>query len=354
MKSESILLNGKVFNRDNIFELELNEESTKAWKNDIYQFLKNWFDASESIFTSTSGSTGIPKEIELSKSVLRNSARMTNDFFGLDETKSALLCLPASYIAGKMMLVRAILGSYNLITVEPEANPFKKVLEPIDFTAITPYQLHHSAETLKNRSVKNIIVGGGHVNTGLEEIAAGISASMYETYGMTETASHIALRCFNGTKKSEFFRVLEGVEIRKDERNCLVIKASHLLENEIITNDIVELKGSTEFRWLGRADSVINTAGIKVFPEQLEKKLEKIIQQPFFVSSVPDNILENKIVLVIESERFSNQKENDLRDNIEQLLNKFELPKLILYTPNFERSSSNKILKSQTIWKIMA
>jgi O-succinylbenzoic acid--CoA ligase len=201
--------------------------------------------------------------------------------------------------------------------------------------------------------IKNIIVGGGHVNSKLEELAANIPATMYETYGMTETASHIALRCFNGTKKSEYFRVLDDVKIHQDHRNCLVIKAAHLHEKEIITNDSVEMNGSSEFRWLGRADSVINTGGIKVFPEQVEKKLEKIIHQPFFIFSVPDIILENKIILVIESDVFSKEKENELLKAIKQLISKFEAPKMIVYIPNFERSASNKILRLQTTRKIM-
>ena len=171
--------------------------------------------------------------------------------------------MPASYIAGKMMLVRAIVGGFNLLTVEPKANPFENLNVAIDFTAITPYQLTHSIETLHSKTIRNIIVGGGQVNAKLEALAADIPTSMYETYGMTETASHIALRRFNGPEKSDYFTVLDSVSIRQDKRKCLLIQAPHLAENELITNDIVELKGKKEFRWLGRADSVINSGGIK-------------------------------------------------------------------------------------------
>ena len=350
--SETIKLNGEIFNRENIAGLKTNYESTNSWKSVVYDFLVNWFDDSDFIVSHTSGSTGTPKEIRLTKTAMRNSARMTNAFFGLDATKTVLLCMPASYIAGKMMLVRAIVGGFNLIVVEPKANPFENIDFPIDFTAITPYQLNHSVKTLKTKMVQNIIVGGGHVNAKLEALAAEIPASMYETYGMTETASHIALRCFNGNQKSDYFTVLNGVSIRQDERACLVISASHLADNELTTNDIVELKDSKSFRWLGRVDSVINSGAVKIFPEQLEKKLETFISSNFFITSIPDDLLENKVVLVIESDEFTSEKTSELTTFFEGNLSRYEIPKQIIYLPAFIYSESNKILRKETLSSI--
>ena len=346
MNNESVILNGKLFNATNIEESSAEPDS---WQKEIYCFLLNWFDNSDCIISHTSGSTGIPKEISLSKEAMRNSARMTNAFFGLDETKAALLCMPANYIAGKMMLVRALVGGFNLLTVEPKANPFENLNVAIDFTAITPYQLSHSVESLKTKTVRNIIVGGGQVNARLEALAADIPASMYETYGMTETASHIALRRFNGSEKSDYFTVLDGVSIHQDERSCLLICAPYLAENELITNDIVELKGKQEFRWVGRADTVINSGGIKIYPEQLEKKLEKIIQPNFFIASIPDELLGNKVVLLIESEGFTSAQESELNSFLKSNFSRYEIPKQIFYLPTFIYSESNKILRNNTL-----
>ena len=143
MNQETIQINGSIFSKDNFEQLKKNDEAPDSWENAIFLFLKNWFDDTDFVTTHTSGSTGIPKEIRLAKTAMRNSARMTNTFFGLDEKKTALLCLPASYIAGKMMLVRAITGGFNLVTTAPKANPFEQLKMQIDFTAITPYQLHY-------------------------------------------------------------------------------------------------------------------------------------------------------------------------------------------------------------------
>ncbi len=342
---ETIIINGKKYQKENLPAFLDNSGETESRKQ-IFDFLIDWFDASDVIITRTSGSTGEPKEIRLTKQAMRNSARMTNAFFGLDSSKTALLCLPASYIAGKMMLIRAIVGGFNLITVEPKANPFENLQKAIDFTAITPYQLSYSTEALKTLPVKNIIVGGGHVNHKLEKLAERIPANLYETYGMTETASHIALRQFNG-EKSEYFSILEGVSIRQDERGCLIIKAPHLTENELITNDIVEMKDEKSFKWLGRADSVINSGGVKIFPEQIEKKLETVINNPFFVASLPDDTLGEKVILVIEG------PEENYSDKLPAILGKYEMPKEIFFSRGFQYSISNKILKKETIETIL-
>jgi len=248
-----------------------------------------------------------------------------------------------------MMLVRALTGGFNLITVEPNANPFSNLNQKIDFTAVTPYQLFHSVESLKNLQVKHIIVGGNSVSSRLEEIAQEISSLLYETYGMTETSSHIALRQFNGLGKSEYFTILKGVNIGQDKRNCLVINAPHLLEKEISTNDIVELIGTKTFRWLGRADNVINSGGVKIHPEQVEKKIEGSIQNQFFISSLPDQLLDQKVVIVIESEQIPEKEIASLQLIFEQKLHKFEVPKKIICLKNFSYSPSNKILRKDTL-----
>ena len=353
MNKDTIKLNGIPFDKQNLGLLKDSSEPDDSWKNSIYYFLLNWFDETGFIHAKTSGSTGKPKSIRLSKTSMVNSALMTNQFFDLSEQSVCLLCLPAAYIAGKMILVRAIVSGFNLITVEPSANPFLKLQTAIDFTAITPYQLFHSAETLQKTQILKMIVGGGPVTSKLEALSENIPAELYETYGMTETCSHIALRRFNGKDKSEYFTVLKGVTIRLDERECLAIHAPHLLKEEIQTNDMVELKGTTSFKWLGRADSTINSGGIKIHPQQVEKQLEGIISSGYFISSIPDDVFENKVVLVIESEPYTTQQEEKLRFLLENILTKYENPRQIFYVPAFVYSESHKVLRKPTLQKAL-
>lgn len=348
---QTIKLNGESYNRQNLDELRISNEPDDSWRNAIHHFLTEWFDDNEFITAQTSGSTGKPKSIRLSKTSMENSALMTNRFFGLTPKNTALLCLPVLYIAGKMMLVRALVGGFNLLTVAPAANPFEEINTTIDFTAITPYQFQHSANTLRHKAVGKIIVGGSQLTLQLQQLAETIPAELYETYGMTETCSHIALRRINGTEQSDYFTILEGVSIRQDDRGCLIIEALHLLEAEIITNDVVELIDEQSFRWLGRADSTINSGGIKIHPEQVEKKLQKLILHNFFISSLPDENFGEKVVLVIESNPYTLLNERIVKVEMESLLDKYEIPKQILYISPFIYSESKKVLRKETLDK---
>lgn len=351
---EAIILNTKLLTDSTSVEIQQFSDTEIIWKQAIYDFLINWFDDSETITVHTSGSTGLPKAIELTKTAMRNSALMTNTFFGLNETSTALLCLPANYIAGKMMLVRAMEGKFNLLTVEPKANPFENLQQSIDFTAITPYQLTHSLQDImrienEKLEIRKVIVGGAKFNSDTEKKLQQFNTAFFETYGMTETCSHIALRAVNGPDKSDYFQTLRGISIRKNENDCLCIKAPHLLSDEIATNDIVELIDTERFMIKGRYDNIINSGGVKLNPELIEQKLEALISVPYFISSKPDSALGNKVILVIESEPLNATDEENRWTAINHLLEKYERPKEICYIPQFCYSATNKLLKNKTL-----
>ncbi len=342
-----IRINGKLYSHQNYRQL-LNT-GNEPWVQSIVGFLDEWFNNNDFIEVKTSGSTGIPKTIRLSKQSMMHSANMTCRFFGLEAESNALLCLPADYIAGKMMIVRAFVSGMNLTVVKPSASPFENLSEIIDFAAITPYQFVNSYQSIKETPIKKIIIGGSQVSLRLEKMMEELDAELYETYGMTETCSHVALRKLNKENKSEYFEILEGVEIRTDERNCLIIKAPALANEDLTTNDVVEIKDTTHFKWLGRYDNVINSGGIKIFPEQVEKKIEPFIDGRFFIGAVPDEMLNQKVILVMEGKPLQPDKKNNLLKNMDSTLNKYEKPKDIFFKEEFELSSVGKILKNKIL-----
>ncbi len=348
---DQIRINEIGYSHQNYRQL-LNTTGNEPWVQAIIDFLNEWYNNSDFIEVQTSGSTGAPKTIRLSKQSMINSAVMTCRFFGLDTESNALLCLPADYIAGKMMIVRAFVSGMNLTAVRPSANPFENINEIIDFAAITPYQFVNSYQTIQETAIRKIIVGGSQVSLRLEKMMEDLDTDIYETYGMTETCSHIALRKLNGKDKSEYFQILEGIEIRTDQRNCLIIKAPSLTKEELITNDVVELKDAKRFKWQGRFDNVINSGGIKVFPEQIEKKIEPFIDRRFFVGAVPDEDLHQKVALIIEGKPLSDTESDALRKNMDKVLSKYEKPKEIYFREDFELSSAGKILKSKILSSI--
>ena len=225
------------FNNFNIKSIQPKTEFERK----VLEFLQEWFSDSETVSVQTSGSTGTPKIFEIEKSRMLNSAKMTCDFLGLKEGDSALLCLPVQYISGKMMLVRAIERKLKVIISEPSSTP--EISQNTDFCAMTPLQVQNSLD--KIHFIKNLIIGGAAVSENLKsQLTSSIqhpaSNKIYETYGMSETLSHIALKQISPVQEN-YFTIFNDVEISVDERNCLKIFAPKLNPEILQTNDIVEL-----------------------------------------------------------------------------------------------------------------
>ena len=347
--NSSLTLDGHHYKADELTafcQLQLAIPDLTEWRKKLYLFILDWLSDTDYVIMHTSGSTGPPKQINHLKSQMIHSALMTQSYFKFGPATNALLALPASYIAGKMMVVRAFVSGMNLIVAEPSANPFLSVNDRIDFVAITPYQLGHSLNELNTWTQGSILVGGGEISLALENDCQQLSATVYASYGMTETSSHIAMRVVNSSARSQYYSVLDGVEVSLDSRGCLVIKAPGLIAEPLVTNDLVVFVDPSHFEWLGRFDQVINSGGVKIFPEVVERKLAPFISDRFFISALPDPFLGEKVALFIERKSIENQYFEDL---FQANLAKFEIPREIIALPHFELSSTGKILKNQMV-----
>lgn len=309
------------------------------WKLDVFRFILDFISDSEYISQQTSGSTGTPKTIQLSKQAMLKSAENTIAFFQLEKDKRAVLCLPVKYIAGKMMIVRAILAKMNLILIEPSGTPDFSNLEDIDFCAMVPMQAAKLLEQNKWPDIKTLILGGAETNPEMAEKLQRVETRVFETYGMAETCSHVALKRINGKNPEEYFTTLRGIKISLNKRDCLEIEAPFLNE-KIITNDIVELVSENKFNWIGRFDTIINSGGIKIHPEVLEKKITGILQKPCIILGKPDKLLGQKVVLIIETEP---EDPKIILGKLAPFIDKKILPKNVLLMKSLPRNESFKI-----------
>lgn len=289
------------FSKLKISELLPNSE----FEEKVIKFIKNWFLPESSVQVQTSGSTGIPKIIQVDKSKMLYSAKMTMDYLKLKEGDLALLCLPIEYISGKMMVVRSLARKLQLKIHSPTTTPLQALSSPVDFAAVTPLQVENSLDKL--HYIKNLIIGGAGVAEQLQQKIkaqldnSGYNGKIYETYGMSETLSHIALKELY-PKKEDFFTAFEGVTIKVDQRGCLIIQAPGVSDEVIVTNDLVEIINENQFRFLGRADNVINSGGLKVMPEEIEKVLNSLTDRTIVIFPRDDEKLGQKICLAIEGD----------------------------------------------------
>jgi O-succinylbenzoic acid--CoA ligase len=228
---------------------------------------------------------------------------------------------------------------------------------PIDLAALVPLQV----ETILNSScraqfdnIQSVLIGGAALNPLTMHELKSLACTCYATYGMTETLSHIALQQLNGRSAQDYFEALPGIKLDIDERGCLVIHAPHLSNKPFVTNDLVALVTPSRFRWLGRADNIINTGGIKVIPEKVEAAIELIfdhlkIARRFFVTGLPDPTLGQSVTLIIEGDALSPDQERQLHEKMMDLIDRYELPKTIHYVSEFATTDTGKTNKLKTI-----
>ncbi|MBB6331768.1 O-succinylbenzoic acid--CoA ligase [Chryseobacterium sediminis] len=325
------------FNNLNINKLSFQTEFEKKVK----IFLEEWFSEKTGVNVQTSGSTGVPKIFEIEKKKMINSAVMTCNFLGLKKGNTALLCLPVEYISGKMMIVRSIERGMKLTIAEPSLKPVEELDEEIDFCAMTPLQVENSLEKL--HLIKNLIIGGAAVSESLKNkiLEMNLSASncIFETYGMSETLSHIGLKQLM-PEQQDYFTVFENVFISLDNRGCLKIFAPNVNDEELQTNDLVDIRNEKQFRFLGRIDNIINSGGAKIFPEALEALIKKEIPNEAVFIGLPDESLGQKLILIIEGD-----ESDEVIKKISEIPfeKSFHKPKEIIFINEIPRTPNGKV-----------
>lgn len=340
-------LNGFNFDHEELKEVAYSlVKEGMPYEQIIGDFLLDWLDEKDYLEIKTSGSTGLPKTFKIKKQAMVHSAITTGDFFKFEPGDTALHSLPTQFIAGKMMLVRAMILGLELDMVEPSSHPVFDYEKAYDFGAMVPFQLQNSIKYLDN--IKTIIIGGAPASKQLIDAIQDCRANIFETFGMTETVSHIAVRKLNNFGSSDqistsYFKALSGITISQDKRECLVINAPHLSDESIITNDMIKLHSDTAFEWLGRYDNIINSGGVKICPEQVEKKLEEYIDQRFFIASEEDEHLGEKVILVVEDEGAQ------INSSAYKKLGKYEVPKEIYFISKFVQTPAGKVQRTETL-----
>ena len=334
---KTILVEGREYGPAEVGELR----GRSAALDDLADFLDEWFSESPTVQVQTSGSTGVPKVMQVEKVRMEASARMTCSFLGLKAGDRALLCMPLKYIGAKMVVVRSILWGLDLYCVQASSHPLLTLGFAPDFLAMTPAQVYSSLESEDEAALLEAtghnIIGGGAIDARLGERLRSFPNHVWSTYGMTETLSHIALRRLNGPEASDWYSPFEGVALRLTEEGALAIHAPAVCAEELITNDIAELHEDGRFRILGRKDNVINSGGVKIQIEAVEAQLLPLMPCAFQITAAPDAHYGEVVVMLAEGE-----KSEDAFEAAFAGLHAYSRPKHVFFVPELPRTGSGK------------
>ena len=332
-KQQRLLLEGKEYTFEDISRLiagGAEAHSPASW--DLYLFLNEWFNDSPVIIVHTSGSTGTPKELIVRKDQMMQSARLTCEFLDLKKGETALLCMNLRYIGAMMVVVRSLVAGLNLIVRPASGHPLADIKEPLRFVAMVPLQVYNTLqvpeekERLKQTDI--LIIGGGAIDEALEAEIKHLPTAVYSTYGMTETLSHIALRRLNGTLASEHYYPFSSVKLSLS----------------------VRIYPDGSFMILGRKDNVINSGGIKIQAEEMEKLLRSFIPVPFVITSVPDQRLGQAVTLLLEGQPELLEGQPDTKEignKLQEILEPYYRPKYIWTTDCIPQTENGKVNRAK-------
>lgn len=258
----------------------------------------------EGVVLTTSGSTGVPKQVELSAAALQSSAAATAERVG--GHGQWLLALPTDHVAGWQVVVRSALAGTAPVrlegpfTVEGFTSAAVRLAGP-RFVSLVPTQLLRLVEDPSGLTALTdfdaVLVGGAALPAPLLARAEAAGVRIHRTYGMTETSGGCV---YDGTP-------LTDVTVQLDEGRVLLggpVLASRYVHDPDLTaarfttdaagqrwfrtDDLGELVDG-RLRLLGRVDDVINTGGFKVAPRPVEEALLRLPGvREALVLAVPD------------------------------------------------------------------
>jgi O-succinylbenzoic acid--CoA ligase len=356
MAEQGLWLNDRYYSPQALATLcqqRLSQPHLPDWEGDLYRFIRQWLSHDPNHQIHTSGSTGRPKEITVRKEAMRRSAQMTGGYFRLAPQQSALLCLPADHIAGQMMVVRAWELGLKLICRPPQQLDLAN-LPRLDFAAMVPRQLHRlvyeePAGMARLARIEKLLLGGAPLTPDLQTRLAELPGEVYQSYAMTETLSHVAIRRLHPDPQSDF-QALPGITVDVDGRGCARIDAPQLAVSDLTTNDMIRLTGPNRFQLLGRIDNVINSGGYKWHPEQMEQQLvarhEALRNLPLCIGGVADPVLGERLVLIAEGDE---SLRSTLTQACQETFPPYQCPKQILLLPRLRYTPGGKIRRQATL-----
>ena len=139
----------------------------------------------------TSGSTGAPKRVVLSRAAVLASVGASARRLGA--TGRWLLALPAAYVAGLQVVCRSLVAGHAPVLLDRHDSfaAATAAMGPGDrFVSLVPTQLHRLLDTDADalRGFHTVLLGGGPIDPALRRRAADAGVRVVATYGSAETA----------------------------------------------------------------------------------------------------------------------------------------------------------------------
>lgn len=311
---------------------------------------ESWQSGTETFVLHSSGSTGAPVAYPLPRRLLIWSAQQTAAALKVQPQDRIYCCLPLNKVGGLMQVIRSEIWNTPLVVAEPQLHPMQELTDnhPFSITSLTNSQLTATLgvteETKRLWRFRAVLIGGEAIPEITERAAMQADIALWHTYGMTETASHIALR----KAGTEHFIPFSGVSLRcAADDGHLIIAIPGILEQELHTRDKAMIYADGSFSISGRTDETIISGGVKIQAEAVEMLLHNsalLSGRNFAVSSKDDVQWGSAVVLVIEGNPMPISTDG-LKTLIAPVI-PYGFPKEIIYVQALPRTETGKIRRT--------
>jgi O-succinylbenzoic acid--CoA ligase len=295
------------------------------------------------VVIGTSGSTGVPKGVELSAAALRHSARASLDRVGARPGERWLCCLPVTHVAGLAVLVRSLVSGTEPVLAE-RADAATVAASGCAHVSLVPTQLQrlllqadaHGPAPLAGFS--SVLLGGAATPAGLLEAGRDAGVPLVTTYGMTETCGGCV---YDGVP-------LDGVraEVRDDGRIWIsgpVLFTGYLGpgyrggprapdDGWFRTGDLGRVDAAGRLTVRGRADDVITTGGHKVVPGEVVAALQSCpgVREVAVVGQTDPEWGERVVAAVVPADPADPPTPELLRRHVRERLPRYAIPSRVV------------------------
>ncbi len=316
----------------------------------------------DDVLIPTSGTTGDPKIVCLSKAALFASARGSIERLGLEKGDRWALTLPYSHVGGLSILIRCAQVGATVVIGDFRFEDERAVqrLEALKIThlSLVPTQLRRasSAASTPPHSLKVALVGGASCPPSLRQRAREAGWPLAFTYGMSEAASQVATQALGRTlaasPERDVGRPLSGTEIALDGAGRIAVRGPTMMnrywgapvrkpDEWFLTQDFGHWDDEDRLVIRGRADNMIISGGENVAAESVEESLTALpTVEEAVVFGVKDEIWGQRIVALL---RGIPQDLETIREALRDQLEPYALPKEVWYVEELPRLASGKL-----------
>ena len=308
----------------------------------------------------TSGTTGIPKAVQLTYGNFEASCNNWNEFLKFQSNDQFLCCLPLHHIGGLAVMLRALMFGFsvNLVSTFEAKLVLDTIIKyPVSIISLVPTMLKRILDLeggLKAiKSLRWILLGGGPSPKYLLDLCIKEKLNIVKVYGMSETCSGtVGLKLLDEPQNKLYAgRPFNGAKIWT-ENNELYISGPMVMKGyvgEAATNghhnshDLGQVdNGNLVFLDIRRKDLII-TGGENVNPLEVEEALLQIEGvTDVAVIGVEDVEWGEKVVAYIVNSEFGIPS-SEFRMKLKGQISDFKIPKEFIQVSSIPRNELGKI-----------